>query len=778
MTPPFPSLSRLFLILLLFPALALGAFDEEEPLPFDQAFRLQAEVAGPDRIRLQWAIADGYYLYRNRFRFHSETPGIDTGEPEFPEGMRKQDPIFGDIEVYKHSVTVALPLERRTDTRSLRLAVVAQGCKEGSICYPPERRLLELVLPARAEAAEASPPESETRPATQEGLADSLGLDQGLDEFLDPDAAFRFEGIEAAPDHLVARWTIADGYYLYRDKVRFTLLEGDGVKLGEPEFPPAEMKEDPEFGNVAVYHERLEVRVPLIRKNTAAVPVSLRVDFQGCKENSVCYVPQHKQVQVTLPPGSGTSAQAAQSASTGAGGAGVADSGKPDGAAAEPVSEQDRLARQLATGNRWLTILTFFGFGLLLAFTPCVFPMIPILSSIIVGAGEKIGTGRAFSLSLAYVLAMAATYTAAGVFAGLSGENLQAAFQNPWILIAFSGVFVALALSMFGFYDLQMPSFIQSRLTEVSNRQKGGTLTGAAIMGFLSALIVGPCVAAPLAGALIYIGTTGDPWLGGAALFALSLGMGVPLLAIGTGAGKLMPKAGPWMDGVKAFFGVLLLAVAIWMLERILPTAWAMLLWAVLLIVSSVYLGAFEPITPESSGWTRLRRGLGIVVLLYGAMQLVGVARDAHDVWQPLKGMGAGAALTVATGEDSASTRFRRLRGLAAVEAALAEARAAGRPALLDFYADWCTECKRMEHNTFDDPKVKRKFAELGLVLLQADVTANDADDKALLKKYRVPGPPSLLFFAPDGRELERFRVVGYMPPEKFIEHLEQAFGK
>ncbi|RMG29087.1 MAG: protein-disulfide reductase DsbD [Gammaproteobacteria bacterium] len=757
----------LLALLWLLPGLVAAGLGDDEPLPFEQAFRLEAEVAAPDHVRLHWRIADGYYLYRSRFRFHAETPGLDVGPARFPEGIHKKDPVFGDLQVYKHAVDIDLPLERRTDARALTLSVVAQGCKEGSICYPPHRMRVALRLPPRAPAA----PPASPAPVTQDSLAGALGLDQGPGDFLDPDAAFHFEGVEARPDVLVARWTIADGYYLYRDKVHLTLVEGRGVELGEPRFPAPEWKQDPEFGNVAVYHHRLEVRVPLLRQRQEALPVRLRVDYQGCKENSVCYVPQHREVALTLPPGRGAGPSPAASKPGGR----TQGSPAPAATTAAPVTEQDRLARQLATGNRFLTILSFYGFGLLLAFTPCVFPMVPILSSIIVGGGDRITTGRAFALSLAYVLAMAVTYTLAGVFAGLSGENLQAAFQDPWILAAFAAVFVALALSMFGFYDLQVPSFLQTRLTELSNRQKGGTLVGAAVMGFLSALIVGPCVAAPLAGALIYIGQTGDPWLGGAALFALSLGMGTPLLVIGTGAGKLLPKAGPWMDGVKALFGVLLLAVAIWMLERILPTAWTLLLWATLLIVSSVYLGAFDTLTAEASGWARLRRGLGLVVFVYGVLQLVGVARDAHDVWQPLKREGMGALATPGTGTPA--LRFRRLKGLATVQAALAEARAAGRPALLDFYADWCTECKRLEHNTFGDPRVQARLARLGAVLLQADVTANDADDKALLKEYRVPGPPSLLLFAPDGKELGRYRIIGYLPPERFLEHLDRAFS-
>ena len=435
-----------------------------------------------------------------------------------------------------------------------------------------------------------------------------------------------------------------------------------------------------------------------------------------------------------------------------------------------PLSEQDRLAR-LLTSNPAGALAAFFIAGLLLAFTPCVFPMVPILSGIIVGQGDRLTTLRAFWLSLVYVLAMAVTYTVAGVLAGLFGQNLQAVFQNPWIISGFVLVFILLALSMFGFYELQLPGRLQTRLAEASNRQRGGDLWGVAVMGFLSALIVGPCVAPPLMAALIVIGSSGDAMLGGAALFALSMGMGLPLILFGVSAGKFVPRAGAWMNAVKAVFGVGLLALAVWMLERILPGPAVMLLWGVLAIGCGVYLGALERIEAGASGWRRLWKSLGVLLLLLGALEIIGAAAGG-DYWlRPLAGLNArsaGGPAVGAGGQDHPS--FARIKSLQDLERALVAAGQGGRGAMLDFYADWCVECKRMERNTFPDPGVQALLSRLQP--LQADVTANDAADQALMQAFGIIGPPAILFFDRNGKELQPFRLVGYFDAEEFSSHL------
>jgi thiol:disulfide interchange protein DsbD len=433
-----------------------------------------------------------------------------------------------------------------------------------------------------------------------------------------------------------------------------------------------------------------------------------------------------------------------------------------------PEAEQDRLARLLAEQRFW-ALPAFFGFGLLLAFTPCVFPMVPILSSLIAGQGKAISERRALLLSLIYVLAMALTYTVAGILAALLGQNLQALFQHPLVIITFSLLFVVLALAMFGLFHLQLPAHWQSRLSEYSHRHHDGGYLGVAVMGLLSALIIGPCVAPPLVGVLMMIASTGDVGLGALALFVMALGMGTPLLLIGASAGRLLPKVGPWMTQLQAVFGVLLLAVAIWLLERLLPAAISMLLWATLLIVCATYLGALQPLDHGAPAWRMLIKGLGMVLLLYGFLLLVGVAAGGRDVWQPLRGVG----LLAAGRAEPDELAFRPVKTVAELEAALRTAK--GRPVLLDFYADWCVSCKELERYTFGDPAVRMALADT--VLLRADVTANDDADRALLQRFGLIGPPVILFFDRRGEEQRAYRVVGFVAAEPFQAHLARVAG-
>ncbi len=626
---------------------------------------------------------------------------------------------------------------------------------------------LLILLPAAAFAsgtAAEDPTTATIAPADSGGVSSffsSLGQRLGLggdDTFLQPEQAFSFSAEIKDPYTINAYWDIRDGYYLYRDKFDFTLEDADGVELGTIDIPRGKEKNDESFGLMEVFYDEVSIDISLIRTNKAATPLTLVAKYQGCANAGFCYPPMKTALPLSLP---------------------EATTPAPTPAAAAPggdfISEQDQLAQSLSEQSILLSMVTFFGLGLLLTFTPCVFPMIPILSSIIAGQGTKLTTRRAFSLSLVYVLAMALTYTVVGILAGLFGGNLQATFQNPWILASFSALFVVLSLSMFGFYELQLPSRLQSRLTEISNRQQGGTLAGVAIMGFLSALIVGPCVAAPLAGALIYIGQTGDAVLGGAALFALSMGMGAPLLLIGTSAGKLLPKAGPWMDAIKAVFGVLLLAVAIWMLERIIPGAAALALWAALFIVSAIYLGALESLQPEASGWRKLWKGVGVVLLIYGTVLLVGSASGGRDLFQPLSGVVMAQSAPGTTQQPARHLQFEQIKGLEGLNQALARAERNNQYVMLDFYADWCVACKEMEAVTFTDPGVQQALSNV--MLIQADVTDNDELDKALLDHFGLIGPPTILLFTPSGEELRQYRLVGFLNPDDFEQLLRTALN-
>lgn len=575
-------------------------------------------------------------------------------------------------------------------------------------------------------------------------------LPASAQEFLDPLVAFKPTARALDDKTVEVRYTLAKGYYLYRDKFRFSA--DPGVTLGTPAFPAGKKKKDDNFGEVEVYYKEVAIRLPV--EASASGPINLKLTSQGCADAGVCYPPQTQQVSVTLPPPGSAAPAAASSAASG-----------------ESGDESGQIAGLLKNAGFWLAVSTFFGFGLLLALTPCIFPMIPILSGIIVGQGHHVSRSKSFLLSLAYVLGMAVTYAALGVAAGLTGTLLSAALQNPWVLGAFAGVFVVLSFSMFGFYELQLPSFLQSKLTEEASHLHGGHLAAVFAMGALSAVIVGPCVAAPLAGALLYIGQTGDALLGGAALFAMALGMGVPLLLVGLSAGTLLPKSGPWMEAVKKAFGVILLGTALWLVAPVLPPALVMAGWALLLIIPAVFMHALDPLPATARGWQRFWKGIGIVMLLAGAALVVGLAAGSRDPLQPLKALADSGAPTTAQGSQG-PLAFTRVKSVADLDARV---KAAGKPVMLDFYADWCVSCKEMERFTFADAKVRARLA--GFTLLQADVTANSEDDKALLQRFNLFGPPGIIFFDPSGKEINGLRVVGFQDAERFLRSLDKVPG-
>lgn len=760
-SPPTRRQALLFLVLGLVVAMtsATASVRPGDLLPPERAFQFSALEVGADMVRAQWQIADGYYLYRDKIHFESDNPALRLADPIFPAPSEiKQDKFFGKMAVYRGTLTVDIPVirDRSSQPEGFTLKAASQGCADAGVCFPPQTQTAALKL-----AAVAAPFETPQAGGGIKGffsaLGNRLGLGGGKQEFLDPDQAFMYFAEADAPDRIIAHWEIAEGYYLYRKQFSFSVRDADGVILGDYRFPPGVFKTDENFGRSEVYYHQVAITLPVQRPAGGPRTLTLEAHYQGCADAGLCYPPITKSTSLTLP-----TAGTTRSPPT----AGASSVSAPE----RFVSEQDRLAQSLLSGNLGLTLLLFFGAGLLLAFTPCMFPMIPILSSLIVGQGPEVTTRRAFNLSLAYVLAMAVTYTAAGVLAGLFGANLQVVFQNPWVIGGFSALFVALALSMFGFYNLQLPAAWQTRLSELSNRQRSGSWMGASVMGVLSALIVGPCLAAPLAAALIVIGQSGNALLGGTALFAMSLGMGVPLLAVGTSAGKWLPKAAGWMNSVKAVFGVLLLALAVWMLDRIIPPQVTMALWGVLLVVSAIYMGAFDRMEADSGGWQRLWKGMGLVTLLYGGVLIVSAAGGGSNPLQPLRGLSLAGG---PPGNETHALQFLPVKGTAGLEQALQKARADGKTALLDFYADWCVSCKEMERDTFSDPAVQKALQQS--VLLRADVTANDEQDQALLKRFGIFGPPSILFFGPDGEERSRYRLVGFLGPEEFAEHAKQA---
>ncbi len=764
-------------ILLLLAASAWGA---EEFLKPDEAFRVSA-TPGEDHVRVSWDIADGYYLYRTKFRFQTETPGAKLGNPVYPEAETRNDQFFGEVEVYRGQTAIDIPI-RAADGGTLTLQAQSQGCADAGLCYPPHRQTLLVAVepvggatPPAVDPGPISPVAAASNPVAQlGGLANEVGLGGFDDDILPAEEAFRFSTTVDRGDSVQVRWDIAEGTYLYADKIKLEIL-GDGIALGDLGLPKPKVKHDTvtpdgDIGDVEVYIGAIDLTVPLLRTSTEATSAKLIASYQGCADRGICYPPQKTTLDIALPEIPPTLLASTDETPPSSGS--PATSAAPVAAAessAEPVAEQDQIAAMLTGSGTWVIIGTFFLIGLGLSFTPCVFPMIPILSGIITGHGTSITPAKGFVLSLVFVLAMAATYTVAGVVAAMSGANLQAMLQNPWALSIFAAVFVLLAFSMFGFYDLQLPSSWQTKLSNISNRQKGGSLAGVAIMGLLSALIVGPCVAPPLAGALIYIGQTGDAVLGGSALFAMSMGMGVPLIALGTSAGKLLPRAGAWMDSVKAVFGVVMLGVAIYLLERILPEAISMLLWGMLLIVSGIYMGAFLHMAHDASGWRKLWKGLGTAMTVYGALMLVGAASGSRDTMQPLRGIafaGGGAA-------QASHLAFQPIKTVNDLDQAIASANEAGKTVMLDFYADWCVYCKQMELNTFPSPDVHQALANT--VTLQADVTDNDELDKELLTSLGIPAPPAILFWNAQGEERRNYRLLGYMGPDDFAAHVQSA---
>jgi thiol:disulfide interchange protein DsbD len=723
---------------LLIPA---GAFAAEDILKPEEAFRYEAQAEN-NIVQFRWDITPDHYLYKERMSFASATEGVVLGEADMPADKAYDDEFFGPMEIYRGQILIRLPIAQQPpDAREFELEIRSQGCADIGLCYPPQKWLTTVALPETPSVAAAGP---------LSRMVDKIGP-AAADAPLAPEQAFQPAVELLDPFRIAVTWTVAPGYYLYRDSLK---VAGDGpvAQPGPPTIPPGEPKWDEHFGDVKVFYDSVRMEVPLARANPRAGTAELQLAFQGCKENSICYPPGEIAVLVDLPPAT------AVSGLTRAG-----DDGRP-------MAEQDRLSQLIATGNLGLVLITFLGLGLLLAFTPCVLPMVPILSGIIAGEGAACTTRRAFILSLTYVLGMALTYTIAGAAFAAAGSQVQAVLMKPWIIISVAGLFVALALSMFGLYELQMPAFIQNRLTQMGNQQKRGTIMGTAVMGVLSALVVTTCVAPPLVASLTVIGQTGDVMRGALSLFALSMGMGLPLLVIGTSAGRLLPKAGGWMDKVKGFFGFMMLGLAVWMLERLLPGPMTLALWGALLFTAAVFMGAFSSLLPDAPVSQKLGKAGGLVASLYAAALLVGALGGASDPLQPLRFAGS----PMSDG-GSEHLEFQRIKSVADLETALAQAKASNRTVMVDFYADWCVSCKEMERYTFTDERVHAALD--GTLLLQADVTANDERDQALLQYFGIFGPPTIVFYSGDGNEREAYRIVGYMPAEDFAAHASSALG-
>ncbi len=718
---------------------------QDEPLPPREAYRYAVTDTG-DALEVDWTIEDGYYLYRNKLGFQSNSDAVILGEAELPEGLAHEDEFFGAQQIYRQRFHIRVPYTIAGERpASMEFVIKSQGCADIGLCYPPQAWTEHVELVA---VTDGTPKLDLGNILGGSGAGNAFG-----GEFLPVDEAFKPVLLPIDGNTVEVSWQIASGYYLYKDKISVATLT-DNVQLGRLDLPAGEMKFDEFFGESEVYHEDVFAKLPLARATPDAMNLELELAYQGCAEDGLCYPPTTRVLSIALPMATA-----------------VTDiSSIPK--AGEPLSEQARLARVITNSSLWVAVGVFFLAGLALAFTPCVLPMVPILSGIIAGEGDNVSPMRGFALALSYVMGMALIYTAAGIAAAAAGTQLQATFNQPWILILFSGLFVFLALGMFGAYDLQMPSSIQSRLASISGRQTTGTTIGAFIMGALSALVVTACVAPALIAALTVMAQSGDMVRGGAALFAMSLGMGAPLLVVGAAQGRFLPKAGPWMTAIKGAFGFMMLGLAVWMLSRILPGNVTLALWAVLVFMAGVFMGGFTSLGADSTPAQKLGKGFGFLAIIYGVLLLLGALAGGSNPLKPLANVSFGGAVGVA---EEHGLDFQRIKTVEDLDREVALAASQGRSTMLDFYADWCVSCKEMEAHTFTDAGVQATLANT--LLLQADVTANDEADQALLQRFGVFGPPTIIFFGADGEQRHGYEVVGYMKAKDFAGHVEKAFA-
>jgi thiol:disulfide interchange protein DsbD len=726
--------------LLLMAGSALAA----DPLPPDQVFRYAIFDAG-DALEIDWAVGDGAYLYRDAFGFDSGDPAIVLGVPEMPVGKVHTDEFLGEQTIYRGNFFVRIPYTvNGNKPDELALTIRSRGCLDSGFCYAPQSWTETVALKSLQTAKKLD-------------LGALGGKSQG--DFPPPDEVF-FPDLYVVDGNTVeVGFRIIPGYYLYKNKISAKVL-GDKARAGALELPRGKIHSDEFFGEQEVYYDQVVGRLSIARASAEPTDLQLEIEYQGCADEGLCYLPQTRVLAVGMPKAVTVTDLSGFEVPAAAGGA----------SGSAPVSEQSHLADVILNDSLWAMIGVFFGAGLLLAFTPCVLPMIPILSGIIAGDGDNVSPLRGFSLALSYVLGMAIVYTGAGIAAAAAGLQLQAAFNQPWVLILFAGLFVVLAISMFGAFDLQMPSSIQSKLAGASGKQKSGTVVGAFVMGAISALVVTACVAPALIAALTVIAQTGDMLRGGVALFALSLGMGAPLLLVGAAQGQLLPKTGAWMVAVKGAFGFMMLGLAIWMLSRILPGSVTMLLWATLVLMAGVFLGGLATLGSDARVPQKLGKGFGLLAVFYGLILFLGAMTGGTNPLKPLASINLGSGATAVAEQH---LKFKRIKTVEDLDREIAAAAVSGKSARLDFYADWCVSCIEMEEYTFITPEVQAALANT--VTLQADVTKNDAEDKRLLERFGVFGPPTIIFFGADGQQREGYEVVGFMKAGDFAAHVEKA---
>ncbi len=713
-------------------ALAIG---EDEFLPPEQAFQYTV-VADAVNVTIEWRATKGYYLYKSRMGLSAATPGVTVGASVYPKGEVHEDEYFGKQEIFRDAFKVSAPLDGAKPGDTIALKLKWQGCADAGLCYPPSE------WDATAKVSGALTAVTADKVFALAKASESTAL-EGDDEYLPVDEAFVLTGDASSTNHIVFNWRIAKGYYLYKQRIKVEPAIADQT-IGAVVLPKGESHSDEYFGEQEIYRESVDAgfSVPPGTKT-----VAVNVTYQGCADAGLCYPPETKLLTISLE-GAPTVAAAASGASSAPNSGGY-------------ISEQDSFAAKMGGSILVLLGLAYLG-GLLMSFTPCVLPMVPILTGIIAGSGENTTTRRALLLSLSYVAGISVIYTAMGIIAAYIGSsvNLQAIFNQGKILVPFAILFMVLAASMFGAFTIEMPSFIQTRLSSASNQQRAGTYIGVGVMGALSALIVSACVAPVLIGVLSFVAQSGNAVRGGLAMFAISLGVGTPLILVGASAGALLPRAGAWMETIKNLFGVMFLTVAAWLLSRIVPDWAQLIVWAVPAFALTWVLWRARA---KSAAGRGVARAVAVVAGLYGVVLLAGAALGGSNPLKPIPQL---------AGEQQ-SLEFKRIKTIADLEREVAAAASAGKSVMLDFYADWCVSCKEMEHDTFTEKAVQDALATS--VLLQADVTKNDDEDKALLKHFGIFGPPTIAFYGADGMERRNFRVVGFMKAAEFAAVVRQA---
>jgi len=772
---------------LLWLALALGASSayaqDDALLPPEEAYAFEAVVT-EQGIDANWTIAEGYYLYRNKLSFAlQDTAGKNIPiDYEFPKSKLKSDSFFGEVDVYFKHADFQIPLTDMAASQDVVLTVKGQGCNEPiGVCYPPMTRTFPLTLISSAAAQvspsiqqQAEPLQSQSAELSSiEDLRSLLGVDTAEDTLLPPDQAFKVTASSDRGD-LVVQFDVADGYYLYKDKLEFS---SNTHSLSAPSLPEGKLKDDAYFGASIVYRNAFEALLQAGGEG-AGDTLILETKYQGCADAGVCYPPQLKKFELSV-----AGLMSSASAQTAGQAAVEAKPVQGDSAAgAKPVKAvtQEAALRSDAGPDSndalWWVLVTAFLAGVGLTFTPCVLPLVPILSSVIGGQGPNLTKKKAAVLAAIYVMGTAVTYAAIGAVAGATGDQLQAYFQNAWAIGIMAAIFVLMALSMFGLFEIQLPSSLQSRLASTSSGIKGGSALWVFVLGMISALIVGACVSPVLISFLGLAIAQGSPSLGAMTMFSMAMGMGVPLILLGLGAGHLIPKAGAWMDKVKYVFGVLLIGVAVYLLS-VLPGVPVLYFWAVLFIVVAIYMGATQSLPEGASGWSKLFKGAGTLVLIWGVLALVGAIYGERDILKPLPARLLSSA-PVGQLQNAGSVAlkehpFERVNTVKELEARLAQAATDGKNVMIDYYADWCVECLKMEKTTFRDVRVRAELANR-FVALQVDVTdPNDEKRKLLKKRYGVFGPPAALFFDAQGNMLKDKNFYGYMASDKFLALLQ-----